>query len=188
MVAQNRKEKISAEIFGIFDCLLPQNPSNQSSLLSWLFKTKWKTKSQNPKTGGSRDIFLPENDFKSCSRVHLLAYPDWATFPRFPRVGLFMAVFSAFFHLDQSCTILGAIFHKQKSSVTDSFHDLRGLPLPWQPDMSISVQRFIQSWPLSPCPYDLKRFILNLDSNGWRLKREYMSCRHTSSSALTLHI
>ena len=122
MVAQKRKEKISAEIFGIFDCLLPQNPSNQSALPSWLFKTKWKTKSQNPKTGGSSEIFLPENDFKSCSRVHLLAYPDWATFPRFPRVGLFMAVFSAFFHLDWSCTILGAIFHKQKSSVTDSFH------------------------------------------------------------------
>ena len=48
-----------------------------------------------------------------------------------------MAVFNVFFHLDRSCTILGAIFHKRRSSVPDSFHDLHGLPQPSQP-----VRRF----------------------------------------------
>ena len=32
---------------------------------------------------------------------------------------------------------------------------------------------------ISTCPYHLRRFILHLDSNGSRLKREYMSCRLT---------
>ena len=77
-----------------------------------------------------------------------------------------MAVFGAFFHLDQSYTILGATFHKRRSSVNDFFHDLRGLPLPWQPETSIWVQRFIQSSLLSTCPYHLRQFVLNLDSNG----------------------
>ena len=117
----------------------------------------------------------------------ILIEPLFHDFCRWP----FMAVFSAFFHLDRSCTILGVIFHKQRSSVTDSFHDLHGLPLPWQPDTSIWVQHFIQSSLLATCPYHLshlRRFILNLDSNGWRLNREYKSCRLKSSSALTLHI
>ena len=35
---KDKKKKISAEIYGIFECLLPQNPSNQRSLLSWFFK------------------------------------------------------------------------------------------------------------------------------------------------------
>ena len=37
MADQKDKKKFSAGIFGIFECLL--NPSNQSSLLSWFFKT-----------------------------------------------------------------------------------------------------------------------------------------------------
>ena len=100
---------------------------------------------------------------------------------------LWLSLVVHFFHLDRSCTILGAIFHKRKPSVTDSFHDLHGLSLPWQPDTLIWVQQFMQFSLLSTCPYHLRRFILNLDSNGWRLNREHKSCRLTSSSALTLH-
>ena len=33
MAAQKRKKIVSAEIYGIFECLLPKNPSNQGSLL-----------------------------------------------------------------------------------------------------------------------------------------------------------
>ena len=33
MAAQKCKKIVSAEIYGIFECLLTQNPSNQSSLL-----------------------------------------------------------------------------------------------------------------------------------------------------------
>ena len=113
-----------------------------------------------------------------------LTYPDWAAFPRFLQVafhGCFWCILpfrSIVYH------IRGVIFHTQRSSVTDSFHDLHGLPLPWQPDTSIWVQHFIQSSLLATCPYHLshlRRFILNLDSNGWRLNREYKSCRLTSS-------
>ena len=35
MAAQKCKNKFSVDIFGTFECLLPQNPSNQSSQLSW---------------------------------------------------------------------------------------------------------------------------------------------------------
>ena len=43
-----------AEIFDIFECLLPQNPSNQSSLFFRFFRTKWKgiTKSKNRRLQG----------------------------------------------------------------------------------------------------------------------------------------
>ena len=51
----------------------------------------------------------------------------------------------------------------------------------------------ISSWNFNPgwkSPYNqpLRRFMLNLDSNGWRLNPNYKSCRLTSSSTLTLHI
>ena len=39
MADQKGKKTFSEGIFGIFECLLPQNPSNKSSLLSWFFKT-----------------------------------------------------------------------------------------------------------------------------------------------------
>ena len=47
-----------------------------------------------------------------------------------------MAAFNAFFHLVRSCTMFGSMFLKQKSSITDSFHVLCGLPLPEQPPTS----------------------------------------------------
>ena len=46
--------------------------------------------------------------------ITYFTYLSWLShFPWFPWVGLFMAAFSEFFHLDWSCTILGAIFHKR---------------------------------------------------------------------------
>ena len=45
MAAQKRKKKTkkTAEFFCIFECLLPQNESNESSLLPWFFQIMWKT-------------------------------------------------------------------------------------------------------------------------------------------------
>ena len=34
MAAQKRKKKLLTEIFGIFECLITQNPTNQDSQLS----------------------------------------------------------------------------------------------------------------------------------------------------------
>ena len=46
--------------------------------------------------------------------ITYFTYLSWLShFPWFPWVGLFVAAFSEFFHLDISCTILGAIFHKR---------------------------------------------------------------------------
>ena len=46
--------------------------------------------------------------------ITYFTYLSWLShFPWFPWVGLFMAAFSEFFHLDISCTISGAIFHER---------------------------------------------------------------------------
>ena len=47
--AQKWKRKMLTEIFGICECLLTQNLTNQDSQFSWLFQTIWKTvrKSKN---------------------------------------------------------------------------------------------------------------------------------------------
>ena len=61
---KNVKKKISAGIFGIFKCLLP--PRSYGRLL------------ENPKTGASRDLFLPESDFKTSSTVNVpKTHPDF---------------------------------------------------------------------------------------------------------------
>ena len=64
-----KQEKMLTEILGIFECLLTENLTNQDSQFSWLFQTLWKTvrKSKNME---SRELFLPENDFKTCSKVN----------------------------------------------------------------------------------------------------------------------
>ena len=43
IVAQKCKKKAFGRIFCIFECLLPQNPTNQGSQLSWFLETIWKT-------------------------------------------------------------------------------------------------------------------------------------------------
>ena len=49
---------------------LSQNPTNQGSQLSLIFQTILKTIRKSKKQGGSRELFLPENDFKTCSAVN----------------------------------------------------------------------------------------------------------------------
>ena len=115
----------------------------------------------------------------------LLAYLFCGTFPRFPRVGLFMAVFNTFFHWVQSCAMFGSIFHARRSSFTDSFHVFRRLPLPWQPTASTWVQLFTHSSLLSTCPYHIRQFILSLDFKCGRLNHEYKLYRLTCSSTFT---
>ena len=76
MVAQKWKKKnLLAKIFCIFQHLLTQNPTNQGSSLSWSFQTIWLL--ENPKTEGSRELFLPENDFKTCYTLNFIKkHPD----------------------------------------------------------------------------------------------------------------
>ena len=52
MAAQKHKKKFIAKISGIFKFLLRL--------------------SENPKTGDSRELFQPENDFNTCSEVNFL--------------------------------------------------------------------------------------------------------------------
>ena len=68
MAAQRCNKKFLTEIFCIFE--LPQNPSSQSSQLSWFLKTTNERLSQTSKTGGFTELFLPKNDFKTCSAVN----------------------------------------------------------------------------------------------------------------------
>ena len=43
----------------------------QSSQLSWFLKTKWKTIAKSKK-GDFMELFLPKNDFRTCSAVNFL--------------------------------------------------------------------------------------------------------------------
>ena len=61
--------KLLAEILCIFECLLTQNPTNQGSKLSKFFQILWKLL-ENPNTGASMELFLPENNFKASSTVN----------------------------------------------------------------------------------------------------------------------
>ena len=69
MVAEKWKKKLLVEIFGIFECILTQNPSNQDSQLSWLFQTIWNSVRKS-KNMGSRELFMQKNDFKICSSAN----------------------------------------------------------------------------------------------------------------------
>ena len=71
MTAQKCKNKIWAEIFCIFECLLLKihlikalNSLDSSRPNGGL--------SQNSKTRGFRELFLPKNDSKTCSAVNFL--------------------------------------------------------------------------------------------------------------------
>ena len=50
MAAQKQKELLT-EVFGIFECLLAQNTTNQDSQLSWFFQTIWNTVIKSKNTG-----------------------------------------------------------------------------------------------------------------------------------------
>ena len=117
-----------------------------------------------------------------------VTYPSWATCPRFPRVGLFVTVLSAFFHTSRLCVLSASMFHDFKSSVTVALHVLRGLPLPLKPSISKWVHLFIYLSFLSTCPYFLRRFNLSFDSKGARFNRPYIVDRLTLSSAFIFSI
>ena len=50
MMAAQQKKKL-VEVFGIFESLLTQNPTNQDSELSLFFQTIWKTISKSKNRG-----------------------------------------------------------------------------------------------------------------------------------------
>ena len=66
-----KKKKLLGEIFGIYERLLTQNSSNQDLQLSWFFRPYGRLL-ENPKTGGSSELFMPENDFKTSSAKFLM--------------------------------------------------------------------------------------------------------------------
>ena len=63
------QKKNLTETFCISECVLPQDPSNQA--LNSL-DSSWPNRgiSKSPETGGFRKLFLPENDFQTCSTVN----------------------------------------------------------------------------------------------------------------------
>ena len=72
------KKKLLAEIFCIFECLLTQNPTNQGSQV--YSSRSYGRLLENQKEGGSRDIFLPENDFQTSSVINFQEkHPDFGS-------------------------------------------------------------------------------------------------------------
>ena len=80
MATQKHKKNFLAELFCIFEFLLPKNPSNQSLQLSSFFKTIWKTV-RKLKKQASRELFLPENDFQTnstkCLKTNIQILETW---------------------------------------------------------------------------------------------------------------
>ena len=69
MTAQKCKKKFLAEIFCIFECVLLPNPSIKA--LNSLDSSRPNGRlSQSPKAGAFRELFVPKNDFKTCSAVN----------------------------------------------------------------------------------------------------------------------
>ena len=69
MAAQKRKKKIRQKFLAFLNVYYPK-----THLIKALYSLDSSRPngrlSQNPKTGGFRELFLPENDFKTCSRVN----------------------------------------------------------------------------------------------------------------------
>ena len=76
ILAVQKRKKNSAEIFGIFECLLPQ--THLIKTLNSLDSSRQNRRlSQNPKTGCFRELFLPKIDFKTCFKVNFpKIHPD----------------------------------------------------------------------------------------------------------------
>ena len=64
MAPQKCKKKISQTFFCIFECLLPQNPTNQSST-HLILQGQMEDYHRIQKPRGSRELFPPEKDFKT---------------------------------------------------------------------------------------------------------------------------
>ena len=77
MAAQKRKKIFSAEFFAFLNVYYPK--THLIKALNSLDSSRPNGRlSQNPKTGGFRELFLPENDFKTCSTVNFpKKHPDF---------------------------------------------------------------------------------------------------------------
>ena len=78
MAAQKQKKHLG-RIFLHFS--MPINPKpNKSRLSALAISGSYGRLLQNPKTGGFRESFLPENDFKTCSTVNFpIKHPDFSS-------------------------------------------------------------------------------------------------------------
>ena len=85
MVAQKSKQKFSAKIFCIFNAY--SSKTHQIKSLNSLDTSRsYKKLLENQKTGGSRDLFLPENYFQASSTKNFSKnYPDFAGLETNPR-------------------------------------------------------------------------------------------------------
>ena len=74
MAAQKRKKKTKTGkqiFFGIFECLFtPKSIQTKLSTLLIDSSRSYKRPLENQKTEGSRELFLPENDFQTSSIVN----------------------------------------------------------------------------------------------------------------------
>ena len=70
-VTQKRKKKkrMLTEIFGFFEYLLTQTQLTKIHN-SLDFSRSYGRLSENPKRWGSKELFLPESNFKTCSSVN----------------------------------------------------------------------------------------------------------------------
>lgn len=123
-----------------------------------------------------------------CGSTNLPNYPFWATCPQILQAGLFIAVFSVFFHTVWSGVLFTSMFHAFMSSVTVSLRVLRGLPLPLKPSISKWVHLFIHLSLFSRRQYNLRQFKLRFDFKGARFKCPYIADRLTLSSAFVFRI
>ena len=74
MAAQKRKKKLLAEVFLIFEHLLTQ--SQLIKIHNVLDSSRpYGRLLENKKSGGSRELFLPENDFQTSSTVNFPKKP-----------------------------------------------------------------------------------------------------------------
>ena len=83
----------------------------------------------------------------------------------------------SFFHLSQSCRLFTSIFQSHKSSVTLSFHDLCGLPLPWLTVTFRGDLCLIYTLCLSTHPWHFTHFILSFDSESGTFKSAWNNSR-----------
>ena len=78
MAAQKQKKHLG-RIFLHFSMPINTKP-NKSRLSVLAISGSYGRLLQNPKTGGFRELFLPENDFKTCSTVNFpIKHPDFSS-------------------------------------------------------------------------------------------------------------
>ena len=72
-----KKKNLLAEMFCILQDLLTQKTQLIKALHSLDSSRPYERLLENPKTEGSRELFLPENDFKTCYTLNFIKkHPD----------------------------------------------------------------------------------------------------------------